>query len=81
MDSAIKQETGVWFFTAYHILREGAKEALEKCAEGKADDAADILKDVLDDAEGFFYDSIDKYVEENPVSHDAFDWLMKDIKG
>ena len=54
MDPAIKQETGVWFFTAYHILREGAKEALEKCAEGKADDAADILKDVLDDAEGFF---------------------------
>lgn len=51
------------FFTAYHIIREGARKAWKLCGEGKAEEAGALLDEVCADAEKYFYDSINEYLD------------------
>ncbi len=71
-----KQERAVWFFTAYHIIREGAERAYDLCCEGKGDEAAEVLAAAREEAERFFYDSIDKYIAENPMSREELEQMF-----
>ena len=76
MDEAVKHGESVWFFTAYHILKDASEKAAEKCREGMASEAAEILEKALGEANAAYYDSIDRYVEESPIYRRVSEWLI-----
>ena len=53
----IEHEKSVQFFTAYHILCNGAETALGLCREEGASEAAKILSEALADAEKYYYEA------------------------
>lgn len=71
-----KQKQAVWFFTAYHIVRDGAEKAAELCRSGQAEKAAELLDGVIEDAEKSFYESIDGYLLENPMSSEELEYMF-----